>query len=88
MAVMIARTVCKTTPALLIFFLIFSIVKHFELNEKLYQLLIEYNVHASVRGKKFFCYVRMCVLAQRSTITALALTFHLFGYLMINRCKL
>ena len=31
-------------------------------------ILSQYNVRAK---KKFFCYVRMCVLAQRSTITAL-----------------
>ena len=39
-------------------------VKYFGLNQILYRLLIKYNV----RAKKIFCFVRMCVPSQRSTI--------------------
>ena len=57
-------------------FLILLIVKYFGLKGKLHQLLIKYYVRASACEKNFFCCVRMCVLAQRSTITALEIYNH------------
>ena len=61
----------KINLSVKVIFLFLFIVKYFGLNQKLYQLLIKYNVRASALQKIFSCYVRMCLLAQRSTITAL-----------------